>query len=320
MASLINALTSNFNRVEPQAAVTYDAVGSAQGAPPGPQPAWPGSPPAGSSQGELFSLHERCLKRCQEGAAPPHRRTGRRQPATPSLPRSLDTTKKILETLGRGPARDVCRAGLHHTSRAVGMDLVLHSVDVLPGCGTWLTHSAVPRHARSSRSDMAAGSALKQCQPGELPEQCVARAGVQSFTVHAYDFAVSDVPLTPPQYAAITRRALTARLASSCSCACTPKLLGNSICVVQPALCVPACTGLLITCALLRQPLAEAAVMCSLACQLPYKPRRDKGIAADGPRLENFSYFPHTVLTLTQAIPAVPVCGERRWSDHVLAR
>ena len=36
VATLMNALTANFNKVEPQAAVTYDAVGSAQGAPSGP--------------------------------------------------------------------------------------------------------------------------------------------------------------------------------------------------------------------------------------------------------------------------------------------
>ena len=42
---------------------------------------------------------------------------------------------------------------------------------------------------------------------GVLAEQCGARAGIQSYTVHAYDFAVSDVPLIPQQYAAITRPA-----------------------------------------------------------------------------------------------------------------
>ncbi len=37
------------------------------------------------------------------------------------------------------------------------------------------------------------------------PKCMFAAAGVQSFTVHAYDFAVSDVPLTPTQYAAVMR-------------------------------------------------------------------------------------------------------------------
>ena len=36
VAALMNALTANFNKVEAQAAVTYDAVGSSQGAPSGP--------------------------------------------------------------------------------------------------------------------------------------------------------------------------------------------------------------------------------------------------------------------------------------------
>ena len=44
-------------------------------------------------------------------------------------------------------------------------------------------------------------------QAGKLFEQCGrARAGIQSFTVHAYDYAISDVPLIPQQYSAITRR------------------------------------------------------------------------------------------------------------------
>lgn len=52
---------------------------------------------------------------------------------------------------------------------------------------------------------------------GSCLSSVLARAGVQSYTVHAYDFAISDVPLTPKQYAGITRRAALGR-ASTLQC------------------------------------------------------------------------------------------------------
>ena len=105
VAALMNAVTTNFNRVEPQAAVTYDAVGSLQGAMTGTYPVWPSPPSAGSSLARLFCRTsfscgpkmELYFRTCEHG-----------QPKPACL-----RLYKLLTWMGRGLMRDVHRAGVY---------------------------------------------------------------------------------------------------------------------------------------------------------------------------------------------------------------